>query len=136
MSGSDHLLNPSLSPSLIMFRNCARLTTSGTDITPVTAAVFPVGELSVKVEDEKLETHHGSCGARRHRRLESWNRGQPGIPARLVQEYGRKAEEEGIAPAADITVILEKILTMTDERAMEILLKSIEVLWMIPSSFL
>jgi len=40
--------------------------------------------------------------------------------------YGRKAEAEGIAPSADFTYILDKILAMTEEEATEILLRAIE----------
>ena len=45
---------------------------------------------------------------------------------KLNEQYGRHAEAEGIAPAADITAILDLIIQLPVEEAMEIALKAIE----------
>ena len=45
---------------------------------------------------------------------------------KIVQQYGRYAEAEGIAPAADITAILDRVAAMTEEDAMTIVLHAIE----------
>lgn len=44
----------------------------------------------------------------------------PEMRRKIVEYYGRKAEEDDIAPASDVTVILEKILEMDEEQAMDI----------------
>lgn len=44
----------------------------------------------------------------------------PEMRAKIVAYYGRKAEEDDIAPASDVTIILEKILEMDEEYAMDI----------------
>lgn len=44
----------------------------------------------------------------------------PEMRRKIVEYYGRKAEEDDIAPASDVTVILEKILEMDEEFAMDI----------------
>ena len=53
------------------------------------------------------------------------NIAHPEMRRKLVELYGRKAEEDDIAPANDITVILERIVRLSDERAMEIVLAAI-----------
>jgi hypothetical protein len=44
----------------------------------------------------------------------------PEMRRKIVQYYGRKAEEDDIAPASDVTIILEKIIEMDEEHAMDI----------------
>ena len=44
----------------------------------------------------------------------------------LRQRYGRKAEDDDIAPARDVQMILEKVIEMTDEEAMQVILDAIE----------
>lgn len=49
----------------------------------------------------------------------------PAMRARIFEYYGRKAEEADLAPAADVDVILDKILEMREEEALEIICKAI-----------
>lgn len=50
----------------------------------------------------------------------------PEMRRKVLEQYGHNAEEDEIAPRADITVILERIVAMTDEEALHILLEAIE----------
>ena len=40
--------------------------------------------------------------------------------------YGQKAEADGIAPSADVEVIIDRILEMSDEDAIDILARAID----------
>ena len=98
------------------------------EIAPAPSAVLAVDEINEKVEDEKLEI--SPAGKEEEVAADELKAGRevdPDLRAKLVSQYGRKAEEDGIAPSADITLILEKILTMTEERAMEILLDAVQI---------
>jgi len=44
----------------------------------------------------------------------------PEMRRKIVEYYGRKVEEDDIAPASDVTIILEKIIEMDEEHAMDI----------------
>ena len=46
--------------------------------------------------------------------------------AQLRQRYGRKAEEDDIAPARDVQMMLDRIVEMTDEEALHILVDAID----------
>lgn len=50
----------------------------------------------------------------------------PEMRRKVVEIYGRKAEEDDIAPSADVTAILDKIVSMTDEEAVNVLLEAAE----------
>lgn len=50
----------------------------------------------------------------------------PEMRAKVEAYYGRKAEEENLAPSADVVYILDKIALMSEEQAMEILVKAID----------
>jgi len=50
----------------------------------------------------------------------------PEMRAKILDYYGRKAEEDKIAPGADITMILEKIIEMPEDQATDILVKAID----------
>ena len=50
----------------------------------------------------------------------------PEMRQKIVNYYGRKAEEDDIAPAADVTAILERIIEMGEEDALDIIVHSIE----------
>ncbi|KAH8894599.1 oligopeptide transporter 2 [Thozetella sp. PMI_491] len=50
----------------------------------------------------------------------------PEMRQKVAEHYGRIAEDDQIAPRADVTAILERIIVMTDEEAVEILLEAIE----------
>jgi len=50
----------------------------------------------------------------------------PEMRNKILQYYGRKAEDDNLAPAADVTVILEKILSMSEEDALDIIVKTME----------
>lgn len=50
----------------------------------------------------------------------------PEMRNKILQYYGRKAEDDNLAPAADVTVILEKILAMQEEDALDIIVKAME----------
>jgi hypothetical protein len=45
---------------------------------------------------------------------------------KIVEYYGRKTEEDDIAPASDVTIILEKIIEMDEEQALDICANAIE----------
>lgn len=49
----------------------------------------------------------------------------PEMRARIAEYYGAKAEEDEIAPRADITAIVDRIMEMTNEEAVDILTKTI-----------
>jgi hypothetical protein len=46
--------------------------------------------------------------------------------ARMLQHYGRRPEEDDIAPRADISQLLDLIVAMNDEEALDILVNAIE----------
>lgn len=46
--------------------------------------------------------------------------------AKIAQYYGNKAKNDKIAPATDITYILDQIVSMSEDRAVEILLGAIQ----------
>lgn len=50
----------------------------------------------------------------------------PEMRKKVAEHYGRKAEEDQIAPSADVTAILERIIAMTDEEAVDVLVQAIE----------
>jgi hypothetical protein len=50
----------------------------------------------------------------------------PEMRRKIVEYYGRKAEEDDIAPASDVTIILEKIIEMDEEQAMDICANAID----------
>jgi hypothetical protein len=50
----------------------------------------------------------------------------PEMRNKILQYYGRKAEDDNLAPAFDVTVILEKILSMSEEDALDIIVKAME----------
>ena len=50
----------------------------------------------------------------------------PEIRNKILQYYGRKAEDDNLAPAADVTVILEKILSMPEEDALDIIVNAMQ----------
>jgi len=50
----------------------------------------------------------------------------PEMRRKIADYYGRKAEEDSIAPAADVTMILEKVIEMPEEEAMDIIVGAIE----------
>ena len=45
----------------------------------------------------------------------------------LLARYGRKAEEDDIAPAKDVQMILDKVIAMDNEEALDVLVTAIEV---------
>ena len=47
--------------------------------------------------------------------------------AQIRERYGRKAEEDDIAPAKDVQMILERVIEMTDDEALGIIVDAIEV---------
>ena len=51
----------------------------------------------------------------------------PDMRRKLVEAYGRRAEEDEVAPASDISLILDRILEMSDEEATNILVHANEV---------
>lgn len=50
----------------------------------------------------------------------------PEMRNKIIAYYGRKAEDDDLAPAADVTVILEKILAMSEEDALDIIVNAME----------
>ncbi|ORX37028.1 oligopeptide transporter 2 [Kockovaella imperatae] len=50
----------------------------------------------------------------------------PEMRAKIVAYYGRKAEEDHLAPKEDVTIILDHILAMTEQEAMDILVHAVE----------
>ena len=50
----------------------------------------------------------------------------PEMRQKVAEQYGRAAEEDQIAPRGDVTAILERIIIMTDEEAVDILVQAIE----------
>ncbi len=50
----------------------------------------------------------------------------PEMRQKVAEQYGRAAEEDQLAPRADVTAILERIITMTDEEAVDVLVRAIE----------
>ena len=50
----------------------------------------------------------------------------PEMRQKVAEQYGRAAEEDQLAPRGDVTAILERIITMTDEEAVDILVQAIE----------
>jgi len=51
--------------------------------------------------------------------------GTPDMRRKIAQFYGRKAEEDHVAPSGDLLYILDKITFMTEEEAMDILVRAI-----------
>ena len=45
---------------------------------------------------------------------------------RLIQLYGRKAEEDDIAPSRDVQMILDRVVEMSEEEALQILVEAID----------
>ena len=45
---------------------------------------------------------------------------------RLMQYYGRKAEEEDIAPSRDVQLIMDRIIEMNEEEAVEVLVEALD----------
>lgn len=50
----------------------------------------------------------------------------PEMRQKIIQYYGRKVEDDHLQPAADVTVILEKILAMSEEDALDIIVQAME----------
>lgn len=50
----------------------------------------------------------------------------PEMRNKIIEYYGRKVEDDNLAPAADVTVILEKILAMSEEDALDIIVQAME----------
>lgn len=50
----------------------------------------------------------------------------PEMRRKVAELYGRKAEQDEIAPRADVTAILDRIISMADEEAVEVLLEAAE----------
>ena len=50
----------------------------------------------------------------------------PEMRRRVAQHYGHIAEKDNLAPQGDVEVILEFIITMTDEEATDVLVHAIE----------
>lgn len=50
----------------------------------------------------------------------------PEMRRKLVEAYGRRAEADDVAPANDISIILDRILEMSDEDATQILVQANE----------
>lgn len=46
--------------------------------------------------------------------------------AKIRAYYGHKAEDEGIAPSDDVEVILDAVIGMSEDEALDILFKAIE----------
>ena len=50
----------------------------------------------------------------------------PEMRRKVAQHYGHIAEKENLAPQGDVEVILEYIVAMTEEEAIDVLLQAIE----------
>lgn len=50
----------------------------------------------------------------------------PEMRKKIAQHYGRKVEEDLLAPSADVTAILERVIAMSDEEAVDILVNAME----------
>ncbi|CZR63038.1 related to Oligopeptide transporter 2 [Phialocephala subalpina] len=50
----------------------------------------------------------------------------PEMRSKIAAFYGRKAEEDHLAPSADVVYIIDKIILMTEQKAIDILVKAIE----------
>ena len=69
-------------------------------------------DMKEDVEDEKVEHPQGD---------------QPALHPDERRALGARAEEAGIAVAADFELVAEQMMTLSDEDAVDILLESIEV---------
>ena len=50
----------------------------------------------------------------------------PEMRQKIAQFYGRKAAEDDVAPSNDVTVILDHILAMSEQDALDILVHAID----------
>ena len=50
----------------------------------------------------------------------------PEMRKKIMDYYGRKAEEDHIAPSADVDMILEKVIQMSEEEALDIIVGAME----------
>ena len=50
----------------------------------------------------------------------------PEMRNKIIAYYGRKAEDDALAPKEDVSVILDHILAMSEQEAMDILVHAIE----------
>lgn len=50
----------------------------------------------------------------------------PEMRSKVAAFYGRKAEEDHLAPSADVVYIIDKIILMTEQEAIDILVRAIE----------
>ena len=88
-------------------------------------AVMPAVETEEYVSDQKLDE---IAPATDEKGLNTMNDGTltDAQRAQLRQRYGRKAEEDDIAPAKDVQVILDKVIGMDTQEALDVLLNAID----------
>ena len=103
------------------------------DITPALARNEPQNvencEVIEKHEDEFIEIHADDTDEKLRVATEQARRGEqldPELRRKLVETYGRRAETNNVAPATDITLILDRALEMTEEQALEICMRTME----------
>ena len=50
----------------------------------------------------------------------------PEMRTKIIEYYGRKAEDDALAPREDVDVILDKILGMSEEEALNIVAEGVQ----------
>ena len=98
------------------------------ELTPLPVTSLPFDEVEDKQLDEKDEIRPTELENLTEKEAEGPQQANSAdFRRRLVEQYGRRAEEEGIAPAADITAVLGIILDMSTEEATELAIRAMQV---------